>query len=581
MRETNNLTAYLGYVLLIFGIPFGAERDPRQATTQAVSIDAHAQLTRQSTEPALNSSVKHSSLGRSAIEDSTAKIYVDARSGLDTNAGSQTQPLQTISRAAKLALDNYRRNISTTVFITAGTYRESIALIGDNRSSNTDITFQASRVGSVIISGADDWADWRPDPTDRRRYTHTWPSQGGACTAPQGSPFLEEIVRRGEIVFVNGNMLIQALSLNEMSEGSFFVDEPRERIYIWPASATNMVNVVIEVSVRPKLLDVHRISNLTLRGLSFVQANTCVSLRPPASVNISGGTNHLIEDCSFQWNNWGGFRLDGVSNSTVRRVIASHNGAVGIVGYRLKNVTYEDVEVSYNNWRGARGHLYGWDVAGAKVMRTHDSTFWAFRAFGNQTRGLWFDTDNANITVQHSYLSGNQVNGLFLEASQGPFTIKDTRICQNSAEGVLTNNAESVSMIGNLIYGNKTAQVFIDGGSKSRSDHNWETLEPYTAVAQKWTLRQNVIVGIGRKQHLFDMYESSSASSSLFVSTLTSDSNTWYNAEDKEVFQLDPGGPNHRPKDLNFEQWRSSTRQDQTSTFATPSIDAAAACARP
>src|SRR5437868_6431339 len=104
MRETNNLTAYLGYMLLIFGSPFGAERDPRQATTQAVSTDARVQLTRQSTEEILNPSGKHSSPGRSAIEDSTATIYVDARSGLDTNAGSQIQPLKTISRAAKLAL---------------------------------------------------------------------------------------------------------------------------------------------------------------------------------------------------------------------------------------------------------------------------------------------------------------------------------------------------------------------------------------------------------------------------------------------------------------------------------------------
>jgi hypothetical protein len=176
-------------------------------------------------------------------------------------------------------------------------------------------------------------------------------------------------------------------------------------------------------------------------------------------------------------------------------------------------------------------------------------------------------------------LSRNQVNGLFLEASQGPFTIKDTRICQNGAEGILTNNAESVSLIGNLIYGNETAQIFINGGNKSRSDHNWETREPYTAVAQKWSLMRNVVVGTTAKQRLFATYQSSSESSNLFVSTLSSDSNTWYNRENKKVFQLDPGGRNHSPKDVDFEQWRSTLRQDQNSTFAAPSRDPAGACA--
>lgn len=303
-------------------------------------------------------------------------------------------------------------------------------------------------------------------------------------------------------------------------------------------------------------------------------------MKPAASVNIAAGLDLLIEDSSFQWNNWGGLRLDSVSNSRIRHVVASHNGAIGLAGYQLKNVTYEDVEASYNNWRGARGNVYGWDVAGAKFLRVHGVTYVRFKAVGNQTRGLWFDTDNTNVTVQDSQLSQNQVNGTFLEASQGPITIKDTRICQNGAEGVLTNNAESVSLVGNVIYGNNKAQIFINGGNKSRSDHDWETLQPYTAIAQNWRLTRNVIVGIGA-QLLFEIYQSSSESSSMFSSTLGSDENTWYNPENKKVFQLDPGGRNHSPKNVDFEQWRSDMHQDQNSTFAAPSVDPASACARP
>ena len=505
-------------------------------------------------------------------------IYVDQTTGSDSNPGTQSRPLKTIGKAAQVAQDNYRKAVSTRIIIEPGTYRESISLSGEGASGTASITFEAGKPRTASLSGSDLWTSWQPDSTDPGRYTHAWSSQWGACAAPQGSPPLEEIVRRREMVFVNGSLLAQALSLNGMTEGSFFVDEPGGRIYVRPPASIDMTNAAVEVSSRARLLDVHRVSNLTLRGLLFVQANPCVSMKPAASVNISGGSNHLIEGCSFQWNNWGGLRLDGVSDSTVRDVVASHNGAIGLAGYQLKNVSYEDVEVSYNNWRGALGNVYGWDVAGAKFLRVHGASFKRFKAVANQTRGLWFDTDNSNVTVQDSYLSTNQVNGIFLEASQGPITIKDTRVCKNGAQGVLTNNAEGVSLVADLIYGNKTAQIFINGGNKSRNDHDWETREPYTAVAHNWSLMRNTIVGTEPTQLLFEMYESSNTSSSLFLSTLASDSNTWYNPENKKVFQIDPGGPNHSPRNLDFEQWRANTKQDRNSSFAAPSADPAAAC---
>src|SRR5437879_6517255 len=77
----------------------------------------------------------------------TATIYVDADKGSDNNNGSQIAPLKTIGAAVNLALANNHSGIGSRVIINAGTYRESVAISGGNRSTSSPITFQAATNG--------------------------------------------------------------------------------------------------------------------------------------------------------------------------------------------------------------------------------------------------------------------------------------------------------------------------------------------------------------------------------------------------------------------------------------------------
>ena len=92
-----------------------------------------------------------------------------------------------------------------------------------------------------------------------------------------------------------------------MSEGSFFIDDYNGRASIWPPAGTDVTMADVEVAVRPKLFESHRLSTLTLRGLAFEHANPGVAMRPAAAVAIVNGTNELVEDCTMSWNNWIGF----------------------------------------------------------------------------------------------------------------------------------------------------------------------------------------------------------------------------------------------------------------------------------
>lgn len=498
------------------------------------------------------------------------KIYVDASSGADVNPGTISRPLLTITRAGQIATANYRIGGSTTILINPGTYRESIELEGAGPVSSASITFEAAKSGTVIITGSELWAGWQPDPSNPNRYTHAWPIRSGQCDVPSNFPEMPEIVRRREMVFVNGTLLNQVLSLSQMAKGSFFIDDATGRVFVWAPAGTNVPTAEVQVAIRPHLLIARRMSHLVLRGLIFEHASTCVSMKPHTAVAIISGSNHLVEDCRFEWNNWFGFVYKGVSHSAARRVIANHNGASGIAGSQLKDVTYDDVETSYNNWRGALGHFYGWDIAGAKFLAIHGGLFKNFKAIGNKTRGLWFDSDNVEVTVDAAFLSQNLTGGLFLEANPGPIVVKNSKICDNAAEGIVTNNSEAITLDGNFLYNNKAGQIFVNGRAKSRKARNWETNSEYVTVAQKWTLVGNVVVAADASQLLFENYENNAESSRLFFATLISDDNTWYNPQNPRVFQLDAGGPGRQSRNLSLKDWQSATGQDRNSTFVSP-----------
>ena len=317
---------------------------------------------------------------------------------------------------------------------------------------------------------------------------HPWTYLWATGETPKGFPAMDPIVLRREMIFVNGKLLTQVLSQNQMSEGSFFIDDSRGRASIWPPYGIDPSTADVEVSIRPKLFESHRLSGLTLRGLAFEHANPGVAMRPAAAVAIFNGANELVEDCTMDWNNWIGFLYNNVTNSTARRVVANYNGGVGMSGFRFKNVTLEDVQTSHNNWRGALGQFKDWEPAGGKFLRLHGATFTRYTAVGNRARGLWFDTDNEDVIIDQAILAQNQLDGLFLESNKGPFTIKNSKICRNAGPGIYTSHTESVTVSGNVIYGNQKSQIFVNGQSKQRAGNNWENGAEYIAIAQRWSL---------------------------------------------------------------------------------------------
>ncbi|MDT3778144.1 right-handed parallel beta-helix repeat-containing protein [Nitrospira sp. MA-1] len=471
----------------------------------------------------------------------------------DSNPGTNALPLKTIGMATTLALENHKRGFSTKILIYPGVYREKIHMEFSSKKLDPTITFEAIEHGKTIISGSEIWENWE-GTKHKNIYTHKWPFKWGVRPYPpgwEGKTILQPIVRRQEMVFVNGIKFNQADLHSEMKPGDFSVSEENSEVAIFLPDNVDIKQSQVEVAVQKGLFTIKGKSNFVLKGLRFQHdASGLVG----HALGITNAKNVYLEDCVFAWNNWGGYQFYNVQNLTTRRNVSTHNGGPGHTAWRIKNYLSEDDETSFNNWRGAKGNFVYWAVAGTKIMGIHDATFRRHRAQGNHTAGFWLDYDNKNIEIEDGVSCGNLKHGLFLEATQGPLTITNMKIYQNQEWGIRIVNSSQINVTESQVYHNRGPQIRVQG-QKTRGINDWETGERLNLGAEKWTLENNIIVGDG-------LLVQSSFKNPLGPG-LKSNGNFWSSASNTKPFQA-------AADRLTFSEWQISMNQDQTSTFAFP-----------
>jgi len=76
----------------------------------------------------------------------------------DSNLGTESLPLKTISRAATVVMESGRGGIGTKVLVYPGVYRESVKV---DSQGTAPIVFEAKEKGKAIISGSEVWTGWQ------------------------------------------------------------------------------------------------------------------------------------------------------------------------------------------------------------------------------------------------------------------------------------------------------------------------------------------------------------------------------------------------------------------------------------
>jgi hypothetical protein len=514
----------------------------------------------------------------------SAIIYVDT-AGSDTNPGTQSLPMKTISAAASVAITNNTAGIGTRVIINPGTYREAVAIKAAVNQTSAPITFQAATSGTAYISGAVPYTNWAADNQKAGAYTTPWPYQWGFCPADSSdAPLEQDIVKRREMVFVNGALMTQVLAATHMvAPGMFYVDEAAGLLHLWPPPGTNMATADVQVSVLPEILTISAagagsINGMVFRGLTFQYASPCRA--NDAAVQLSGKISNVIFDnVQFVWNNSEGLALNSpVANVTVMNSIANHNGATGFQAWRAKNVVWQNVEASYNNWRGAQGAYYSWNTGGMHIFSDHADTISGARLLYNQTHAIHWDTDDANIAADSIFAAENAV-GILNEKNEGPITITNSTFCSSFSvaagyAGFVMRNSDNTSVSGSTFYNNSVAQILVTGQAGGIPVSNWETGDNYNLITQNFSFNNNVVVGTGTQQVFKDGSLGGNDWNS-FAATLRSDHNTWWSASDSTPFVVP--APAAGTQDT-LSQWQSLTGQDGASVFASPAVDPSVAC---
>jgi Right handed beta helix region len=509
-------------------------------------------------------------------ENQTTLIYVDGQKGLDSNAGSVTAPLKTIQAAVNKANTNNQKKIGTKVIVNAGIYREAVNIMPVSNQSTVPLTVQAAKTGTAIIAGSDVLTNWSTDPNYPSAYITTWFPVMGTCSVPNGWPTnFGAIALHTEMIFVNGVPLTQVLGFSQMQPGTFYINETYGTLHVWPAPGTNMSTAVVETATRQKTLSVVGRSNIVLRGLVFRHAANCMNT---SGATVTTSTNVLIDAVQALWNNWGGLGVFSTNNFTVQNSIASHNGGLGFQGSRDQYGLYSFNESDYNNWRGAQGAFYEWGMGGTKLFQMRNITIRNHFSYNNQAEGLWFDTDNKNITADNATLVGNVTAGLQIERNEGPITLQNSHLC-SSGVGVNLLTSQQVTLKQNTFYNNGAtnkyqAQIYLAGSNGGISITDWQTGQTYHLTTTGLVLSGNTVVASAPGQYVFGTYLSG-ADWTGFANTLNANSNNWHDANTANSFKVVNG------KYVNLTGWQSATGTDYTSTWAPPSTSPATACAVP
>jgi hypothetical protein len=355
---------------------------------------------------------------------------------------------------------------------------------------------------------------------------------------------------------------MSAAGLEALRDG-FYVHEAPEPgapdiLWLKPGSDVDLATTPVDVGVRPALLSATRIANLTLRQLTFRHAATPLQ---DAAVRLSDCANIELQDVRIEDNNWNGLSIHNGRDIRLRRVVANRNGAGGLGAWRVRGLVVEDVEASYNNWRGGWGGFHGW-ATGQKFFFLHDARFTRYLARANQAAGLWFDTDLTDVTVERSVLCENTTQGLFLEAVQGPFMLRDSIICDNGETGILATAAAGVTLERNVIRGNRDHQIHLPWSDpehvvRRTPGYDGQTMD---IRSTEWSVVDNVIAGQGGSLLL------SVGNWPHFLRTLGSDFNRWDHDGRPDALAVYLG-MHAQPSRLTLDEWRALTGQDRSSQW--------------
>ena len=498
--------------------------------------------------------------------ETDVQIVVDGDnpSSSDENPGTTQRPLLTIQEGVQRARQNKLKNISSTVIINPGVYREKVSLAWTNRpenqpDNNTLIVIRAAEPGQVRITGSDVWDDWKYT-SENGVLEHEWMFVWGEFDPGWE---LTGLAARREMVFVNGERMAQVDGANLTRDYTFSVDEENDLIRVKIPDDVRLSNPTIEVAVRDVVWDQRYENNVTIDGLVVDHAATSWK-GGQGAFRITSSRNVRILNSAMHQNNWVGLYIGQSDSIDVRNVVMNENGGQGWNTWRVRQFSSFNTETSYNNWRGILSDFKGWSV-GNKLESMHGVTVRNHTARGNHSRGLWLDYDIQHAELDSLLIEDNERDGIWLEANPGPITIRNSRIQNNKESGIRSTYTENVILENNVLASNERRQIEIAGKDR-RWVRDFDTQERMKLTVRNWTVRNNRLSG---GENLIGVADNVKHKEWVeFINTLTASDNTYESDRVAAFLILNKtlSFIEARSRE-DFEGWQDHTGQDLNSSF--------------
>jgi parallel beta-helix repeat protein len=489
-----------------------------------------------------------------------AGALIVAPNGNDAAPGTTTQPLKTVTRALEMV------PAGGTVVLRAGTYSESIIV-------SKRVTIQAWPGEAVWFDGSRQLTNWVADGSAWRAdgwttefdssptYTRGAPDNGG------GWGFVDPnypLAAYPDQMWVDGTALTQVGSRSAVVAGTFFHDEPGNRLYV----GTNPSGRQVRAAALVKAFSV-RADGVVLRGFGIRRYSPSVPDMGAVTLERPGARmEHVaITDVSTT-------AVSVISsNATVSNVYIARAGMLGLHGNHADNLVIARLLAEGNNTeRFNQAPVSG----GVKVTRSRVLTVKDSVVRNNRGPGLWFDESTYDLRITGNELRSNTGHGVSMEIS-AKAVLADNYITGNGGFGAKINDISDVKIWNNTFVGNNRAINIVQdyrrhGDGSPGIDPRYPDDPAMTWVINSVVVANNVIAAPTTGNCLLCVEDYSKQRTAAQMGVIAN-SNV-YNRPGSSPYWLViwSQGPANPLVFTSVSAFQSSTRQEANGVFATTAV---------
>ncbi|UYZ62501.1 right-handed parallel beta-helix repeat-containing protein [Hymenobacter weizhouensis] len=401
-----------------------------------------------------------------------------------------------------------------TVVFKGGTYRASSEGVGMDRRLilqpylNDVVWFK----GSVTIPAA----EWKTDGSTRwvkNNWTYQLPRDPDGASIDQANAPLAGYT---DMVYLNGNRLVQVATKAEVGPGKFYVDYGTQQLYLGDNPSGKTVEATAYkrgMSVVKNPANSFDPSGSVVRGLGFAHF-------AEAGLGI-GDQDVTVEDCTFAWNGQNGLVFFGQNNpsgAVLRYNRFAYNGMAGASGGRANNALVAHNRFDHNNVENFNRF---WSAAGFKLTTSDNVVLRDNVAEDNNSTGFWLDVDCRNATIIRNTARRNTAFGIFFEVSRGALIASNLSV--GNSTGIAVSNSRDARLYNNTLVSNGRALLVNEG---DRTPSAAEKARGADYRTRGTVLKNNLIAKVTGSTAVIESYRPCSDTAQALVTAM--DFNAYY-----------------------------------------------------